>query len=74
MTGHSSSPAEGAHGLMGRRFAKVGDHKHVWVVEAVESGSVNRAPFAILVSEDRRAVEDVDLSHLDDPDAYSPLP
>ena len=57
--------------LLGQRFWKHGDHRHVWIVDAVEPGDKERPPFVILVSEDGRATEDVDLSHLEDPEQYT---
>jgi hypothetical protein len=57
----------------GQKFWKVGDHRHVWVVDAVEPKSPGRPAFAILVSEDGTATEDVDLSHLQNPNLYSPV-
>ena len=60
--------------LEGQRYWKVGDHTHVWIVDAVEPEKAGRPAFAILVSEDRHATEDVDLSHLKNPNLYSPVP
>ena len=57
--------------LLGQRFWKHGDHRHVWIVDAVEPEKNGRPPFAILVSEDGQSTEDVDLSHLEDPAQYT---
>jgi hypothetical protein len=60
--------------LEGQKFWKVGNHKHVWVVDAVEPEKDGRPAFAILVSEDGLSTEDVDLSHLKDRNLYTPVP
>jgi hypothetical protein len=60
--------------LEGQRFWKHGDHDHVWIVDAVMSGDAERPPFAILMREDGQTVEDVDLSHLENPNIYTPVP
>lgn len=60
--------------LEGQRYWKVGDHTHVWVVDAVEPEKADRPAFAIMVSEDGLATEDVDLSHINNPNLYSPVP
>ena len=57
----------------GQKYWKSGDHRHVWVVDAVEPGTAERPAFAILVSEGGTATEDVDLSHLQNPDLYTPV-
>ena len=59
--------------MIGRRYWKVGDHAHVWVVEAIEPGKAGQAPFAILVTSDGANSEDVELSHLSNSDLYTPL-
>ena len=59
--------------LIGRRYWKVGDHGHVWVVEAIEPGKAGQAPFAILVTSDGFNSEDVELSRLNNSDLYTPL-
>lgn len=59
--------------LEGQRYWKVGNHSHVWVVDAVEPGKPGRPAFAILVSEDGQSTEDVDLSHLRNPNLYTPV-
>ncbi len=59
--------------LEGQRFWKRGDHNHVWVVDAIVPGENGRPSFAVLVSEDGRASEDVDLSHLENPNLYTPV-
>lgn len=58
----------------GQRYWKVGNHRHVWVVDAVEPETDGRAAFAILVTEDGLNAEDVDLSHLKNPNLYTPVP
>ena len=60
--------------LEGQKYWKVGDHSHVWVVDAVEPAKAGRPAFAILVSEDGANSEDVDLSHLKNRGLYTPLP
>jgi hypothetical protein len=60
--------------LEGQKYWKTGDHKHVWIVDAVEPETAERPAFAILVSEDGTATEDVDLSHLQNPNLYSTVP
>ncbi len=58
--------------LEGQRFWKHGDHAHVWVVDAIVPAKNGRPPFAVLVDEDGRASEDVDLGHLENPNLYTP--
>ena len=60
--------------LEGQKYWMAGDHRHVWVVKAVEPEISGRAAFAILVSEDGTATEDIDLSHLQNSDLYTPVP
>jgi hypothetical protein len=60
--------------LEGQRYWKIGDRRHVWIVDAMEPKTVERSAFAILVSEDGTATKDVDLSHLQNPSLYSPIP
>ncbi|MHA1565033.1 MAG: hypothetical protein ACTSX7_06955 [Alphaproteobacteria bacterium] len=60
--------------LEGQRYWKVGDRSHVWVVDAVEPEKADRPAFAIMVSEDGLATEDVDLSHLNNLNLYGPVP
>ncbi len=57
--------------LEGQRFWKRGDHSHVWVVDAIVPAENGHPPFAVLVNEDRRVTEDVDLSHLENPNLYT---
>lgn len=59
--------------LEGQRFWKVGDRHHVWIVDAVVTEDHDRAPFAILLSEDLQSTEDVDLSHLLNTEIYVPV-
>ena len=59
--------------LEGQKYWKAGDHRHVWIVEAVEPETGSRPAFAILVSADGTATEDVDLSHLQNSDLYTPV-
>ena len=60
--------------LEGQRFWKHGDHTHVWVVDAIVPGQPGRAAFAVLLSEDGQTTEDVDVSHLENPNLYTPVP
>ena len=60
------------HRLEGRKFWRAGDHRHVWVVDAVITGRAERPDFAILVSQDGSSVDEVDLSHLENPNLYTP--
>jgi hypothetical protein len=57
--------------LEGQKYWKVGDHTHVWVVDAVIPAEANRPAFAVLVSQDARSTEDVDLTHLENPNLYT---
>ncbi len=59
--------------LEGQRFWKHGDHSHVWVVDAIVPAENGHPPFAVLVNQDGRATEDVDLSHLENPSLYTPV-
>ena len=63
-----------SHGLEGQRFWKAGDHKHVWLVDAVVDASDHGPAFAVLVCEDLDASADVDLSHLENPELYVSVP
>jgi len=56
----------------GQRFWKHGNHRHVWIVDAVVSEKPGRPAFAVLVSEDGTASEDVDIDHLCDRNLYAP--
>ena len=56
----------------GQRYWKHGDHCHVWIVDAIVRDDGQRSPFAILVSEDGLVVEDVEVSHLEDRNQYTP--
>ncbi|MFQ5466883.1 MAG: hypothetical protein ACE5DS_02000 [Kiloniellaceae bacterium] len=60
--------------LEGQRFWKTGDHTHVWIVDAVIPARGAQPAFVVLVSEDGSATEDVDLSHLGDPEQFVPAP
>jgi len=57
---------------VGQRFWKHGNHRHVWAVDAIVPAQAGRPAFAVLVSEDGTASEDVDLNHLDDRNLYIP--
>ncbi len=59
--------------LEGQRFWKHGDHSHVWGVDAIVPAENGHPPFAVLVNEDGRVAEDVDLSHLENPNLYTPV-
>lgn len=56
----------------GQRFWKHGNHRHVWVVDAIVRARAGRPAFAVLVSEDGTASEDIDLDHLGDRNLYLP--
>jgi len=58
----------------GQAYWKVGDHAHVWIVDAVVPAKAGRPPFAVLVSKDGRSTEDVDLTHLENPNLYTRVP
>jgi hypothetical protein len=58
--------------LEGQRFWKHGDHRHVWIVDAIVPAKNGHPAFAVLVNEDERITEDVDLSHLENPNLYTP--
>ena len=60
--------------LEGQKFWKTGDHAHVWVVDAVEPETPDRPAFAIMISQEGTATEDVDLSHLQNKELYTPVP
>jgi len=60
--------------LEGKKFWKTGDHGHVWVVDAVLPKKDGQGHYAILVSEDGITCEDVDLSHLENPENYTAVP
>ena len=59
--------------LIGRRYWKVGDHGCIWVVDAVEPGKAGQPAYVILVTDDERSSEDVELSHLENPELYTPV-
>ncbi len=58
----------------GQAYWKVGDHAHVWTVDAVIPAKAGRPPFVVLVSKDGRSTEDVDLTHLENPNLYTRVP
>jgi len=58
---------------VGTKLWKSGDHTHVWTVDALVPAREERAAFAVLVSKDGLSAEDVDLSHLDDPEQFTPV-
>jgi hypothetical protein len=60
--------------LEGQAYWKAGDHVHVWVVDAVVPARAGQPAFAVLVSKDGRRTEDVDLTHLDNPNLYTRVP
>jgi len=60
--------------LEGQKYWKTGDHSHVWVVDAVLHNPTDREPYVVLVSADGTAAEDVDLSHIQNPELYSLVP
>ena len=57
----------------GDRYWKHGDHSHVWVVDAVLQRPGRGATFVVLVSEDGLRAEDVELSHLQDREQFTPV-
>lgn len=59
--------------LEGQKYWKAGDHEHAWIVEAVEPETPDRPASAILVSAVGTVTEDVDLSHLKNPNLYTPV-
>ena len=58
----------------GQRFWKHGDHSPVWIVDTIIPAKGHRPAFAVLVSEAGRASADVDLSHLENSELYTPVP
>lgn len=61
------------HVALGARYWQTGDRRHVWIVDGIVSGQTGRPPFAVLVSEDGKRTEDVDLARLLDPAQFTPL-
>lgn len=59
--------------LEGQRFWKHGDHSHVWIVDAIVPTKNHRPAFAVLLNEVGKESEDVDLSHLENPELYTPV-
>ena len=59
--------------LEGQKFWKHGDHIHVWVVDAIIPAKNEHPSYAVLVDEQGRATEDVDLSHLRNRELYTPV-
>ncbi len=57
--------------LEGQRFWKHGDHSHVWIVDAIVPTKDHRPAFAVLLNEAGKESEDVDLSHLENPELYT---
>jgi len=55
---------------LGDRFWKLGDRKHIWVVDALIPAADRRNAFVVLISEDECASEEVELSHLKDSEQY----
>lgn len=58
--------------LESQRFWKRGGHSHVWVVDAIIPAKSGHPAVAVLVNEDGRVTEDVDLSHSENPNLYTP--
>ena len=56
---------------IGCRFWKAGDRAHIWVVDGLIPAKAGVPAYAILVSDDERQVEEVDLSHLEDPEQFT---
>ena len=57
----------------GQRFRKRGDHRHIWVIDAIVQRKVRPGHYAILVSEDGNSEEEVDLALLADVNLYQPM-
>ncbi len=60
--------------LEGQRFWKHGDHNPIWAVDVIFPTKDHRPAFAVLISEPGGASEDVDLSHLENPELYTQVP
>ncbi len=60
--------------IEGQRYWKRGDHVHTWIVDAVVPATEERAHYAILVAENGELVEEIDIAHLLDRHAYTPIP
>ncbi len=58
----------------GQRFWKHGNHRHVWVVDAVLPKAEGSGHYALLVAEDGHASEEVDLDQLLDRNLYTRVP
>jgi len=59
--------------FIGQRYRRIGEHNRVWIVTGtVERPSENR-PFAVLVSDDGKATQDVEFAHLEDPEIFEHL-
>jgi len=57
----------------GQRFRKRGDHRHIWVIDAIVQRKDRPGHYAILVSEDGNSEEEVDLALLADVNLYQPM-
>ncbi|RDD61044.1 hypothetical protein [Ferruginivarius sediminum] len=60
--------------VQGQRFWKHGDHRHVWIVDAVLSRPDGEGQYAILVAEHGDAEEEVDMERLRDRAYYTRVP
>jgi hypothetical protein len=58
---------------LGARYWKTGDRKHSWVVDALIPSDGGRSAVVVLISEGGACVEEVELSHLKDPEQYGPV-
>ena len=57
----------------GQRFRKRGDHRHIWVIDAIVQRKDRPGHYAILVSDDGNSEEEVDLALLADVNLYQPV-
>jgi hypothetical protein len=58
----------------GQRYWKRGDHRHVWIVDAVLQRKDGDGHFAIMVAEHGEGEEEVDLDRLRDRSIYTCIP
>lgn len=58
----------------GQRYLKRGNHRHVWVVDAIIQRRDRPGYYALLVSEDGTSEEEVDIASLADRNLYQPVP
>lgn len=72
MEDQMSQPATARYPI-GTKLWRSGNHGHVWTVDALVPAQEGRPAFAVLVSEAGLSAEDVDLSHLEDPEQFTPV-